>query len=87
MFSKSSIRGGRLPLAFLLEGEEGSIIEIMGGRGVNQHLCDMGLTPSTKVKVLKSNPMGPMLIEARYARIALGKGITMKIMVRSEDRI
>jgi ferrous iron transport protein A len=70
-----------LPLAFLSEGEEGDVLAVRGGRGLVQRLSDMGLTPSTKVKVIKSCPPGPMLVQVRDARVALGRGITMKIFV------
>jgi len=76
-----------LPLAFLSEGEEGEILEVVGRGGLNRHLCDMGLTPSTRVRVLKSCPSGPMLVQVREARIALGREITMKILVSREVKI
>jgi len=72
-------------LAFLSEGEEGNILEVRGGKGVVQKLSDLGLTPSTKIKVIKSNPPGPMLVEVRKARIALGRGFTMKIMMANGE--
>lgn len=81
MNSCGSISGGGLPLAFLLEGEEGNVVEVRGGRGLAQRLSEMGLTPSTKVLVLRSCPQGPMLVSFRGSRIALGRGITMKILV------
>jgi len=70
-----------VPLAFLSEGEEGEIVEMRGGRGMTQRLSDMGFTNSARVKVLSSSPQGPVLIGVRDARIALGRGIAMKIMV------
>jgi ferrous iron transport protein A len=54
---------------------------VRGGRGLAQRLFDMGLTPSAKVRVLKSCPPGPMLVQFRDSRIALGRGIAMKILV------
>ncbi|HNR57109.1 MAG TPA: FeoA domain-containing protein [Methanothrix sp.] len=72
-------------MAFLSEGEEGNVVAVRGGRGLAQRLTDMGLTPSTKVKVLRSCPPGPILLQFRDSRIALGRGIAMKILVsRSE---
>ncbi len=85
MNSCGSISGGGLPLAFLSEGEEGAILEVRGGKGLVQRLSDMGFTPSTKVKVIRSHPPGPMLVQFRDSRIALGRGITMKIFVSREE--
>ncbi|HPY71917.1 MAG: FeoA domain-containing protein [Methanothrix sp.] len=72
-------------MAFLSEGEEGAILEVRGGKGLVQRLSDMGFTPSTKVKVIRSHPPGPMLVQFRDSRIALGRGISMKIFVSREE--
>jgi len=71
-----------MPLTALSVGDEGEIVEMRGGRGMLQRLSVMGFTLSTTVKVLASCPPGPMLIGVRDARIALGRGVAMKIMVR-----
>jgi len=74
-------------LAFLLEGEVGSILEVRGRKKMVQKLSDLGMVPSTKIKVIKSNPPGPMLVEVRKTRIALGRGFAMKIMVSNGERL
>lgn len=71
-----------MPLTALPVGDEGEIVEMRGGRGMLQRLSDMGFTLSTRVKVLASCPPGPMLIGVRDTRIALGRGVAMRIMVR-----
>jgi ferrous iron transport protein A len=63
----------------------GDVLEVKVGRGLAQRLSDMGLIPSTKVKVLKSCPPGPMLLQFRDSRIALGRGIAMKIFVNRSE--
>jgi ferrous iron transport protein A len=62
-------------LAFLPEGSEGTVLEILGGRGAVRHLADMGFTPPARAKVLKSCPLGAMLVLVKESRIALGRGI------------
>lgn len=87
MMSKGRISGitcfgsSILPLAFLGEDEEAEIEELQGGRGLVRRLSDMGFTPGTRVRVLTSNPPGPMLLSVRNTRIALGRGVAMKILV------
>lgn len=61
------------------------MVEVRVGRGLAQRLSDMGLTPSAKVRVLKSHPPGPMLLSFRDSRIALGRGIAMKIFVNRSE--
>jgi len=85
MNSRGAISGGGLPLARLSEGEEGDVLEVRGGKGLVQRLTDMGLTPSTRVLVIRSCPPGPMLVSFRDSRIALGRGITMKIFVNRSE--
>jgi len=70
-----------IPLAFLSVGEEGVIVEMQGGRGMLQRLSEMGFTNSTRVRVLSSSSLGPVLVRVRDARIAIGRGIAMKILV------
>jgi len=73
-----------IPLAMLHENEEAEVVEIRGGRGLVRRLSELGLTPGTKIKVLLSNSPGPVLIDVRGSRIALGRGLLMKIMVNLE---
>ncbi len=74
-----------LPLTALLEGEEGAVEKIMGGRSACQRLSAMGLTPGTRVKVVKSSLFGgPMLISVRGTTLALGRGIAEKVLVRRD---
>ena len=70
-----------IPLAFLSVGEEGVIVEMQGGRGMSQRLSEMGFTNSTRVRVLSSSSPGPVLVGVRDARIAIGRGVAMKILV------
>ena len=77
----------KVPLAFVPESEEVVVVEVFGGRGLTRRLYDLGLTPGTRVKVLKSCSPGPILLDIRGSRIALGRGVTMKIMVDSGGRV
>ncbi|MFQ5758241.1 MAG: ferrous iron transport protein A [Candidatus Bathyarchaeia archaeon] len=85
-----------LRLTDLRDGESGIITSIkMGeGRGFGRHrragrgwgfrkrLEDMGLTPGTRVTVVKSAPFrGPLEVYVRGSRLALGKGMAERIFV------
>jgi len=71
-----------LPLAFLMPGEKGEIIEIRGGRRLIKRLHEMGFVPSAFIEVLVSHETGPLLVGINGTRIAIGRGIGMKIIVR-----
>lgn len=83
-----------LPLTGLKDGESGIIIAITGsprhghGRfghnwGFKQRLEDMGLTPGTKVTIVKSAPFhGPIELQVRGSRLAIGRGMAERILVK-----
>lgn len=57
------------------------------GRHYNFHkrLEDMGLTPGTQIKVVRSAPFhGPLELHVRGSRLALGRGMAERILVRVE---
>ncbi len=70
-----------MPLAFLPEGSSAIIVGVAGGRGFMRRLMDLGLTPGTRVKVLRSQGYGPILIGVRGTRLALSRGVATKIFV------
>ena len=75
------MRGKHLPLAMINPSEEVTVAEIRGGRGLVQRLADMGLTTGTTLKVINSQMPGPVLIDLRGSRLALGHGVALKVMV------
>ncbi len=51
-----------------------------------KRLMDMGLTPGTKVTVVKSAPFhGPFEVIVRGSRLALGRGMAERIFVEIEQ--
>lgn len=74
----------KIPLTTLSENEEAIVVEVWGGRGLVRRLSEMGFTHGTKVKMLHSSCPGPVLVGVRGSRIALGRGVAMKIIVNPE---
>lgn len=83
-----------LTLISLKDGESGIITSIKAGQGergrrrrgwgFKNRLMDMGLTPGTKVTVVKSVPFhGPLEVSVRGSRIALGRGMAERIFVEA----
>jgi len=62
-------------------GETVTVIALGAGWGLQRRLADMGLTPGVKVKVIRSGRPGQVVIEVRGSRMALGHGVTAKILV------
>ena len=51
-----------------------------------RRLCDLGLTPGTKVTVVKSAPFnGPLEVTVRGSRLAIGRGMANRILVDVEQ--
>ncbi|MBW2568093.1 MAG: ferrous iron transport protein A [Deltaproteobacteria bacterium] len=62
-------------------GEEVTLIDIDGGRGVRSKLYSMGLVPGITLKILSRNGSGPVMIAVRDSKLAIGRGIAEKIIV------
>ena len=75
-----------MPLSFVLPGEEVFIERLVGGKQFQQRLADMGLTPGTEVEVIKASGPGPIIVAFRGSRLALGHGISQKVLVSVNNR-
>ena len=74
-----------VPLAMISSGEKARITSIIGGRGIREHLFDMGLSIGSEIEILKQGFPGPFLIAVKETRLAIGQGIAQKIMVSMEN--
>lgn len=81
------------PLGLLSTGEKGEVMEMEeernGPAGERTDKCksmhriaDMGLRAGNTVEVLNNEGGGPMLIKVDNSRVAIGRKMAMKIMVR-----
>jgi len=70
----------RRPLSRVRDGETVTIREVNGGRGVNRRLSELGICVGSSMTVLQ-NSGGPVIVSYGGCRMALGKGVAMKIMV------
>jgi ferrous iron transport protein A len=71
-----------IPLGMVRPGEIVEVVAINGGHKVHRRLTDMGLTTGTRVRVVQGDGSGPMLLAFKDdARLAVGRGVALKIMV------
>ncbi len=56
-----------------------------GHRGVMRRLLDLGLTKGCTFEVIHGGKRGPVLVQIRGTRIALGHGLATKILVEEVD--
>ena len=52
-----------------------------GDRRITKRLLDLGLTKGCTLKVVQGSGRGPVLVEIRGTRIALGHGLASKVLV------
>ena len=71
-----------LPLTNVRSGQPVVLVQISGGHRVAHRLAELGLTPGVQLEVLQ-NKGGPILLAVRSTRLAIGRGMANKVMVRS----
>lgn len=77
-----------LPLGLMASGDLVEVVQSAAG-GQRQdvpadlvRLEEMGLRQGTRVQVLANEGNGPLLLKIGEARVAIGRGVAMKIRVR-----
>lgn len=74
---------GGLPLSLLSHGDQAVVVEVRGGHGMRRRFADMGLLPGARIEVCSDvNSAGPVIVRVLDARIAIGRGMAPRIMVR-----
>ena len=77
--------GAQIILADMNAGETGTVVEVLGGKGVNHRLCSLGIRPKSKVtKISKPLGKGLVLLKVGRTQIALGFGMSHKIIIEVE---
>ncbi len=71
-----------MPLSMLSIGEKAQLVDVYGGRGIRMRLASMGLNPGVEVQMVQNAMPGPVILGALETRLALGRGMAQKIMVR-----
>jgi len=72
-----------VPLVDLPVGKRGEVVLMVGGKGMVNRLCALGLTPETQVCVTKKAPSGgPILLGVRSTEIAIGRGVASKVLIK-----
>ena len=69
-----------MPIAFANEGEKLKIIEIQGGGNFSKRIAEMGIYPGALIRVVVNQGKGPIIIVSNDTKVALGRGMAMKII-------
>lgn len=71
---------GVVPLTALRAGQQGLLRAVAGGRALTARALALGLVPGTPIRVARTLG-GPVVIEVRGSRLALGRGMAQRIWV------
>ena len=71
-------------LSMVPPGKPVQIVSIEAGWGLQRRLADMGLTPGLRARVVGGHKSGAVVLDVRGSRLALGRGVAHKIMVKTE---
>ncbi|UCH51885.1 MAG: ferrous iron transport protein A [Chloroflexota bacterium] len=72
----------QMTLGQMEAGQVGTVIQILGGRGLNQRLEALGIRPGKKVTKISSMLFrGPVTLRADHTQVAIGFGMANKILV------
>ncbi|MFA6054829.1 MAG: FeoA family protein [Thermodesulfovibrionales bacterium] len=85
-----------LPLGLLSAGEKAEVIEVSSHIGrclsarkengqADARIEDIGIRSGKMIEMLNNGGRGPILLKVDESRIAIGRGMAMKIMVRRKE--
>jgi len=68
-------------LSAVREGESVRVQDIEGGHYFLSRLASLGFTPGVSLRVVQNVGRGPLIVNLRDTRVALGRGEASKIVV------
>jgi ferrous iron transport protein A len=71
-------------LSDLRTGESARIRKMQGGHGFLSRLASLGFTPGADLRVVQNYGHGPIIVNLRGTRVALGRGEAEKILVERQ---
>lgn len=73
-----------MPLSLASTGRCLKVVGVSGGTGCTRHLADMGIVPGAEIELVCRQQRGPILIDINGSRLAVGRGLAHRIMVKEE---
>ncbi len=70
-----------MPLTDLAPDISARVMTVQGGRGIAARLASMGIYPGSIVTLKCGGSIGPVIIQVRGSRIAIGRGMAHRILV------
>lgn len=70
------------PLAVCAPGAEAVMVRAEAGCALRGRLAAMGLVPGVRLRVLRRDGRGPVVVALHGTRLAVGRGVAERILVR-----
>ncbi len=71
-----------IPLSELNTRKAAIVRRVEGGLGFQRRLASLGIRVGKTVRKITSEPLrGPIIVEVDGARVAIGRGMAMKVLV------
>ena len=70
-----------IPLSTLKPDSQGAIHSLKAGQVLTSRLATLGFTPGAQIVMVQNYGWGPVIVQIRDTRIALGRGEARKIRV------
>lgn len=80
----STTTDDRLTLSAVARGEQVRLRSITGGHELLGRLASLGFTPGAWLSVVQNRGRGPLIVELRGTRVALGRGEATRILVERD---
>ena len=71
-----------IPLSNIKTGQKVKLIRVDAGEGLKSRLAALGMVPDVQITIINKDRPGPFVVSFKGSRIALGRVMTEKIMVR-----
>ena len=77
----------KILLSEMKTGNEGEITNFLGGAKHRDKLNSLGLREGKKIKIISNIAFnGPVTVDVGYSRIAVGRGMASKVLVRKINK-
>lgn len=70
-----------MPLALAPLNRPLTVIRITAGCGLSRRLADLGIVPGVELRLVNPDTLGPVIVDLKGARLALGRGVAQRVMV------
>jgi Fe2+ transport system protein FeoA len=69
-------------LSAVKSGQKVRLVRVDAGRGLNSRLASLGFVPDVELTVVSNGHPGPFVVIVKDVKIALGRGVAHKIIIR-----